>query len=153
MNRLIVKIIAVTLILLLVGMGYFISINLTIPDHADLVNNTFQEIPETPNAVSSLTIQEDKWVEPWPMIKDIKTSWHKVLETISNHGGIIVHQKEYNYIHAVFISDLMGFRDDVEWLFDHHNLIHYKSASRVGYSDMGVNRQRYELLLNDFKND
>jgi uncharacterized protein (DUF1499 family) len=41
----------------------------------------------------------------------------------------------------------MRFVDDVEFLFDDTNKkIHVRSASRVGYSDMGVNRKRVEEL-------
>ncbi|MCP4711439.1 MAG: DUF1499 domain-containing protein [Planctomycetes bacterium] len=50
---------------------------------------------------------------------------------------------DYNYIHAEFSSDWFGFVDDVEFYFDDvHKTIHLRSASRVGYSDFGVNRRR-----------
>jgi uncharacterized protein (DUF1499 family) len=51
------------------------------------------------------------------------------------------------YIHVTFTSRIMRFVDDVEFLFDDTNKqIHVRSASRVGYSDMGVNRKRVENL-------
>jgi uncharacterized protein (DUF1499 family) len=37
--------------------------------------------------------------------------------------------------------------DDVEFLFDDDTtIVHFRSASRSGYSDMGVNRQRMTAI-------
>ena len=52
---------------------------------------------------------------------------------------------EGNYLHAEARSFLFRFVDDVEFLVDpQQKLIHFRSASRVGYSDLGVNRARME---------
>lgn len=61
---------------------------------------------------------------------------------------------EKNYIHAVFKTGGMKFKDDAEFYFDERNkLIHFRSASRVGYSDIGLNRKRYNkinIMINKF---
>jgi len=50
-----------------------------------------------------------------------------------------------DYLHAEYRSRVLGFVDDVEfWLDRRAALIHVRSASRVGYSDFGVNRDRVE---------
>jgi uncharacterized protein (DUF1499 family) len=52
-----------------------------------------------------------------------------------------------NYLHAQCASALFGFVDDLELhLRASANLIAVRSASRVGHSDMGVNRRRVERL-------
>jgi uncharacterized protein (DUF1499 family) len=52
-----------------------------------------------------------------------------------------------NYLYAEFTSKLMGFVDDVEFLLDDSaKVIHVRSASRLGKSDLGVNRQRIETI-------
>tara|TARA_R100001039_G_C1848380_1_gene108434 strand:- start:1958 stop:2254 length:297 start_codon:yes stop_codon:yes gene_type:complete len=52
-----------------------------------------------------------------------------------------------NYIHAEFTSRLMGFVDDVEFLADPAaGQVHVRSASRLGHSDLGVNRERVESI-------
>lgn len=60
---------------------------------------------------------------------------------------------EDHYIHAEFTSAFFRFVDDVEFYFDGGaKIIHMRSASRIGYSDFGVNRQRMEevrLLFNN----
>ncbi len=52
-----------------------------------------------------------------------------------------------DYLRAEFRSRVFRFVDDVEFLVDEHSrVIHVRSASRVGYSDLGVNRKRIESL-------
>ena len=41
----------------------------------------------------------------------------------------------------------MGFVDDVEFFLDENaNVIHVRSASRLGNSDLGTNRKRVEAI-------
>jgi uncharacterized protein (DUF1499 family) len=54
-------------------------------------------------------------------------------------------EDEELYLHYEFRSLLLRFVDDVEFLFDEKaKIIHFRSASRVGYGDFGVNRRRME---------
>jgi len=70
----------------------------------------------------------------------------KLLKTQKN-VEIITCQK--NYIHAECKSSILGFVDDLEFLWDEkQGLFHVRSASRLGYSDFGVNRKRVENLRN-----
>ena len=56
-----------------------------------------------------------------------------------------------DYLHAVCRTRL-GFPDDVECLLSpEENVIHVRSASRVGYSDWGVNRRRVEGLRRRYR--
>jgi uncharacterized protein (DUF1499 family) len=52
-----------------------------------------------------------------------------------------------NYLHVEMRSLMFRFVDDVEFsLAASAGLIHVRSASRVGYSDFGVNRKRVERI-------
>ncbi len=52
-----------------------------------------------------------------------------------------------NYLYAEFASKLMGFVDDVEFYLDPaESVIQVRSASRLGESDLGVNRKRLEEI-------
>jgi len=56
------------------------------------------------------------------------------------------------YIHAEFTSAVFRFVDDVEFQIDPDTrLVHFRSASRVGRSDLGVNRERMEALRAAFE--
>ena len=46
----------------------------------------------------------------------------------------------------------MRYVDDVEFYINEKNkIIHFRSASRIGYSDLGVNRKRMEEIVKMFK--
>jgi uncharacterized protein (DUF1499 family) len=52
-----------------------------------------------------------------------------------------------NYLYAEFTSAFWGFVDDVEFLVDESaKVIHVRSASRLGTSDLGANRKRIETI-------
>ncbi len=70
----------------------------------------------------------------------------KVKEVIELLGGQVNYSDE-NYLASTFTSDLFGFIDDVEFRVDQGNgLLHVRSASRVGYSDLHANRNRVEQI-------
>jgi len=55
------------------------------------------------------------------------------------------------YIHVEFTSFVFRFVDDAEFLLDEAvKTIHVRSASRIGYSDLGVNRKRVEMIRSRF---
>ena len=75
----------------------------------------------------------------------------ELLSVISSLPRTKIIDNNDRYIHVTFTSRLMRFVDDVEFLFDDTNKqIHVRSASRVGYSDLGVNRKRVEDLRKRF---
>ena len=52
-----------------------------------------------------------------------------------------------SYLYAEFTSKLMGFVDDVEFSLDPAaKVIQVRSASRLGESDLGVNRDRVQAI-------
>ena len=45
----------------------------------------------------------------------------------------------------------MGYKDDIEFYFDDtSNVVQFRSDSRDGYLDMGVNRKRYDEIKNRY---
>lgn len=88
-----------------------------------------------------------------PIIIPQNSTWDSsqiLKETIKELGGVI--QTEINtYIAATFSSSVFGFVDDLEIRVDPvKNVIHFRSSSRVGYSDFGVNKKRVELIKDLF---
>jgi uncharacterized protein (DUF1499 family) len=56
-----------------------------------------------------------------------------------------------DYLHAEFTSLVFRFVDDVEFYIDRRfKLVLFRSASRAGHSDLGVNRRRMEELRRKF---
>ena len=75
----------------------------------------------------------------------------KLLAVIGAMPRTKVVADEGNYIHATFTSLIFRFVDDVEFVIDDSaKQIHFRSAARVGYGDMGVNRKRMEEITSRF---
>ena len=71
----------------------------------------------------------------------------RLLAVIGNLPRMTIVTETQDYIHAEARSLVFRFVDDVEFLVDRDaRLIHIRSASRVGKSDLGVNRKRIEQI-------
>ena len=107
--------------------------------------------PTSPNCVSSQTDQDSKLVEPFRYDGDRLAAKTKLLSVIAGFPRTHVEADDDRYIHVVFTTRLLRFKDDVEFYFAADEpVIHVRSASRVGYSDLGTNRRRVEALRKAF---
>lgn len=62
-------------------------------------------------------------------------------------SGTKVVKSDADYLYVQFTTPLMKFVDDVEFWFDPvARVIQVRSASRIGKSDMGMNRKRVEAV-------
>jgi uncharacterized protein (DUF1499 family) len=99
----------------------------------------------TPNCVSSLTDKNDTghYIDPFTYGGTREKSKEVLLKAVKSFPRVKVTIDEDDYIRAEFTSLIFRFTDDVEFQFDDEKkIIHVKSASRVGRSDLGVNRKR-----------
>lgn len=105
------------------------------------------DCPSTPNCVSSVAVDTDKQTLPFSMAGlDVSEFQAQLVSAIEKDGGSVRNQQQ-GYIWATYKSAVFGFVDDVEWLFDETgNQFDVRSASRLGISDFGVNRERVERL-------
>ena len=109
--------------------------------------------PKTPNCVSSLDSDRRHFVEPFYFTGSTKDAMEKVVNIISDFKRARVVSVNENFIQAEFTSLFFRFVDDAEFFFDERKkIIHVKSASRIGYSDLGVNRRRIENIRNRLDN-
>ncbi len=107
--------------------------------------------PSKPNCVSSIDSDPKHFIEPLRFAGSARDAQNRLLKIISELKRARIVTVEDNFIGAEFTSFVFRFVDDVEFYFDDHNkIIHVKSASRVGYSDLGVNRRRIEKIRKQF---
>jgi uncharacterized protein (DUF1499 family) len=72
---------------------------------------------------------------------------NSIRELIQSIPEAKIIQDDPGYIHAEFSSRFFKFVDDVEFVLDAETRrIDYRSASRTGYYDFGVNRRRLERV-------
>ncbi len=101
-----------------------------------------------PNCVSSQTTVQSKAVPAVSYEGAPETQMARVANAIGKMPGAVIKQQNEHYLYAVFTSKLMRFKDDLEIFLDESTKqMHFRSASRVGYSDLGVNRKRYETFI------
>jgi len=72
------------------------------------------------------------------------------VQLLKTEKRVVLVTVEPAYIHATFTSRLFRFVDDVEFYFPDEPVLHVRSASRVGYSDLGADRRRIEDIRNRF---
>lgn len=106
------------------------------------------ECPASPNCVSSLAADPDKRVDPLPGAANPEASRQLLLALLNELQGVSLEAPpdDARRIHAVFRTRLFGFRDDVHFHIRDDGRIEVRSASRLGYWDLGTNRRRVETL-------
>ncbi len=103
--------------------------------------------PDSPNCVSSFERDERHGIEALHVVGDVGAAWSALREVLEGMPRMEIVAATPGYLHAVQTSRLMRYRDDLELLLDEGaSRIDVRSASRVGYSDMGVNRARVESI-------
>jgi uncharacterized protein (DUF1499 family) len=102
--------------------------------------------PGRPNCVCSQDARPAFAIEPLTFADESAAAWARLRTILEAMGGRIERASAV-HLHATFRSRIFRFVDDVEFLLDPgQGVIHVRSASRVGYSDRGVNRRRVEDL-------
>ena len=103
--------------------------------------------PDSPNCVSTEARDPTHKIEPIPFTGPAEEIARRLVAVIGEMGGRVVDGPAGGRVHAEFSSRLFGFVDDVDLLVDASaRVIRFRSASRSGYWDLGVNRRRMETL-------
>jgi len=128
------------------------------PTDLGVHDGRFKPPSSTPNSVSSqASLYPDHpqrayaEIAPLPLKGDARATLDRIASIIeSMEGGKIV-KREPGYIYAQFTTRLMKYVDDVEFWYDPSaKVIQVRSASRLGSSDLGVNRKRIEAIRQKF---
>ncbi len=140
----------IALLLTLTLLGLLVKNNIT-PTNLGMTNGSFARLPKTPNGISSQTSDLRKKVDPFPFNQNLTESKNSLKIIIAAFEGMNILSEGKNYIHVISTSKTMRFHDDIEFFFDKRSkVVHFRSASRIGYSDMNVNRKRYERLRKEY---
>ncbi len=109
--------------------------------------------PRTPNCVSTQAPEgSSKRMDPIPYAGSQEQARAKLVGVLRNHPRTRIVREEPGYLKAECRSAIFRFVDDVEFVFDDEaKRIHFRSASRLGRSDFGVNRKRMEEISAAFR--
>jgi uncharacterized protein (DUF1499 family) len=103
--------------------------------------------PSSPNCVSTQAHDASHAIAPFRYGKSRAEAKEALKDAIRSIPRTKLVEEDETYLHYEVTSLLFRFVDDVEFLFDDDTkTIHFRSASRTGYGDLGVNRTRMEQV-------
>lgn len=112
-----------------------------------IIDGRLAPCPDRPNCVSSDATDEEHHVAPYRLKAAPQQVWHGLQNVIAAEERTRLVFVDDKYMHVEFESAIMRFVDDTEFqLRPDDGIIAVRSASRVGYGDLGVNRKRIERI-------
>ena len=124
------------------------------PSKTGMNGTLFQPCPNNPNSVSSMASITDgtHYIEPLNYAGTMDQAQERLMALLKGLERVTLIKQTPHYWHFTFQTAVLKFTDDVEFYFPpKENLIHVRSASRIGYSDWGVNRKRIEMIRSAFE--
>lgn len=116
------------------------------PANLGVQNSRLTDCPSKPNCVNSQAMDDDHAIAPFQYEGNKIAAFKRLKKVVESFERTTIIEEKENYLSVECRSAIMGFVDDVEFYFPEENVIHVRSASRLGYSDLGVNRKRVEKL-------
>ena len=116
------------------------------PDNLGIADGRLAKCPDSPNCVNSQTTDEKHSITPFTYDGSREEAFDRLKQAVSGLKRTQIVEERDDYLRIECTSALFRFVDDVEFYFPEENVIHVRSASRLGYSDLGVNRKRVEKI-------
>lgn len=125
------------------------------PSTLGVKNGQLAPCPSSPNCVVSQGNPDaEHAIAPIAYSGEAASALAKLEAVINAMPRTAIIEKNDTYLYAEFTSKLMGYVDDVEFSLDPAaSVIHVRSASRLGESDLGANRKRIEAIRVAFAQD
>jgi uncharacterized protein (DUF1499 family) len=122
------------------------------PENLGVRNGRLADCPDSPNCVCSQATDAEHRIEPFSFTDSPGEALDRLRQALQALPRTTIATDADGYLHAECRSLIFRFVDDVEFLIDPDaRVIHCRSASRVGRSDLGVNRQRIERIRRAFQ--
>jgi uncharacterized protein (DUF1499 family) len=141
----------VVLIALVIALGWvatmaLLSLLSSRPTNLGVLDGKLAPCPATPNCVCSQA-GDDHAIQPLRFEGEPDEAWQRLRRVLAGRPRTRVVHEEGDYLRVECTSRIFRFTDDVEFLLDREaGVIQFRSASRIGRSDLGVNRQRMEEI-------
>ncbi len=118
-----------------------------------LSDSRLKRCPNRPNCICTQYPDDGaNFKKPWTYTVDRRQVMNTLLKVLTMQPRAKLVTEEDNYLHAEFTLPLAGFVDDVEFFLPgSEKVIHYRSASRVGFWDIWQNRLRLSRIKSQLK--
>ena len=117
------------------------------PTDLGVKNGKLSHCPSTPNCVSSEAADQSHEIAPLRFSGSPRKAFKRLKTILTNREDVTLVIEKPDYLRVEFHTRL--FTDDGEFLLG-KDRIEVRSASRIGYSDLGKNRQRIEDIRKAF---
>ena len=119
------------------------------PENLGVKDGQLAPCPSSPNCVSSQAIDKRHRIAPLSFSDQPQAAFDRLKLVVSRRNDATVIEERADYLRLELRTTL--FVDDGEFFLDPANrIIHVRSASRLGYSDLGKNRSRIEEIRRQF---
>mgnify|MGYP002789515055 CR=1 FL=1 len=143
--------VGITLLALLALLASLILPSMAPQPSSSVADGHLAPCPDSPNCVCSQDTRPGHHIDALPYSGEPAVALARLKDLVQREPRTRIVETSQQYLRAEFRSRVFRFVDDVEFLADPaRGVIEVRSASRVGYSDMGVNRRRMEHLRSLF---
>ena len=119
------------------------------PKNLGVRDGVLAPCPSSPNCVSSFAAEERHRIAPLAFTGDADAAFLRLKQVLGRRGDAAVIEEREGYLRVELRTRL--FVDDAEFLLDRaRQVVQVRSASRLGYSDLGKNRRRMEEIRAQF---
>ena len=120
-----------------------------LPKNLGVRDGILAPCPSSPNCVSSFASEERHRIDPLAFTGDADAAFLRLKQVLGRRGDAAVIEEREGYLRVELRTRL--FVDDAEFLLDRaRRVVQVRSASRLGYSDLGKNRRRMEEIRAQF---
>ena len=112
-----------------------------------IVDSKLRPCPPSPKCISSFAEDDKYGTSSFYFAGESVPAWQSLTSIIRDMDRAEIISQTGTYLHVEFTSPIFRFVDDVEFLLDPKSRkIDMRSASRMGYSDFGVNSRRLKKI-------
>lgn len=145
MRKVAVRLLAVAL--LPIVSFYILSLMAARPTNLGASNGRLTPCPGSPNCVCTQADDAGHRIAPLEFRGPSAAAMQRLKAVIATQPRMKIVSETDTYLHVEATTRIFRFVDDVEFLIDEAGgVIHFRSASRVGYGDLGTNRIRMERI-------
>jgi uncharacterized protein (DUF1499 family) len=121
------------------------------PDNLGAVNGRLADCPARPNCVCTQCDDPGHHIDPLRFTGAPDEAMQRLKTVVGGLPRSKIMTANERYMHVECTSLLFRFIDDVEFLIEPDTkTVQFRSASRAGHSDLGVNRRRMEEIRQKF---
>ena len=144
-------VVVAAVVVLLTVLTFAASLTATRPTNLGVTEGRLASVSSSPNSVSTQTDSEEHRILPFEFDGSSADAMACLRIVVLQDGNAVIIEQQDNYLYVEFRSRFFRFIDDVEFHVDGNDgQVHFRSASRTGYSDLGINRSRMERLRTEF---